>query len=57
MLNKEIYPDSKKDKIENIVNKLYYKGEKEAADRICNLYLSRGYEFLKPVYKKNNQNY
>ncbi|MBW1615910.1 MAG: SIR2 family protein [Deltaproteobacteria bacterium] len=57
MLNKEIYPDSKKDKIENIVNKLYYKGEKEPADRICNLYLSRGYDFLKLVYKKNNQNY
>jgi len=51
MLNANIYPDYKKENIQEIVRILYDKDEKESADRICNLYAAKGFEFLKDIYE------
>ena len=51
MLNADIYPDYKKEDIQEIVRLLYDKNEKESADRICNLYGAKGFDFLKDIYE------
>jgi len=51
MLNADIYPDYKKEDIQEIVHLLYYKNEKESAGRICNLYGAKGFDFLKDIYE------
>jgi len=51
MLNANIYPDYKKEDIQEIVHLLYYKNEKESAGRICNLYGAKGFDFLKDIYE------
>jgi hypothetical protein len=43
-------PDYDQAHIRAIVDFLYDVGEKEKADRICNIYGSRGYEFLRDIY-------
>lgn len=54
MLNSEIYPDYDKEDIKSIVQKLYEGGQKEIADRICNLYGEKGYDFdfLRELYER-----
>jgi len=51
MLNANIYPDYKKEDIQEIVHLLYDKSEKEIANRICNLYGAKGFDFLKDIYE------
>ena len=51
MLNANIYPDYKKEDIQEIVHLLYDKSEKEIANRICNLYGAKGFDFLKDTYE------
>lgn len=48
-------PDFRQEDIKSIVEFLYQKGKKEEADKICNIYGSRGYEFLRPIYDKYNK--
>jgi len=47
------FNEFQKDEIIKFVSILYEKKETENADRICNLYLSAGIDFLKPVYGKH----
>ena len=54
MLNAGAYPDYKKEDIVAIVQTLYDLKEKESANRICNIYRSKGFEFLKETFEKNN---
>jgi len=52
MLNANIYyPDYKEEDIRETVRLLYDKNKKEIADRICNLYGAKGFEFLKDIYE------
>lgn len=48
-------PDFRQEDIKSIVEFLYQKGKKEEADKICNIYGSRGYEFLRPIFDKYNK--
>ena len=41
--------------IKIIVTKLYESGEIDIANRICNIYGSRGVEFLRDIYRLNNK--
>ncbi|MBX0311610.1 MAG: hypothetical protein JHC31_07500, partial [Sulfurihydrogenibium sp.] len=54
MLKADIYPNYKREHIEEIVRLLYENNEKEIADKICNLYGEKGYFFLKDIYGKYN---
>jgi hypothetical protein len=54
MLNAGTYPDYKKEDIVAIVQTLYDLKEKETADRICNIYHSKGFELLRETFEKNN---
>ncbi|GAV23531.1 SIR2 family protein [Carboxydothermus pertinax] len=56
MLNANIYPDYKNEYIREIVRVLYNKNEREIADRICNLYLEKGFDFLKDIYETQRDN-
>lgn len=51
MLNNEIYPYYEEETIKGIVKKLYEKNQIEAADKICNMYGEKGYDFLWKSYK------
>jgi len=42
--------------IKSIVEKMYQNGYKKEADKICNIYGRRGYEFLRPLYEEHNKN-
>jgi hypothetical protein len=53
MLEK-ITPDHDKKHIRSIIEFLYNSGGQENADKICNIYGLRGYEFLRDIYEKNN---
>jgi hypothetical protein len=55
MLNNGIYPDYKKENIQKIVEILYEKGEKESADKICNMYGKKNMHFLRELFKKYNE--
>jgi len=54
MLNTGTYPDYKKENIVAIVQALYDFNEKETANRICNLYRSERFEFLRETFEKHN---
>ena len=54
MLDAGNYPDYKKEDIVAIVQALYDLKEKETANRICNIYRSKGFEFLRETFEKNN---
>ncbi|MFQ3675017.1 MAG: hypothetical protein SNJ64_00545 [Endomicrobiia bacterium] len=47
-------PDFREEDIIEIVEFLYSRNKKEEADEICNIYGSRGLEFLRMLYEKNN---
>jgi hypothetical protein len=48
-------PDYDQKHIYSIVEFLYQSGEKENADKICNIYGSRGLYFLRDLYEKNQK--
>jgi len=50
MLSAGIYPQYKKEDIEGIVRTLYSHQQKEIADTICNSYMAKGIDFLRPIY-------
>lgn len=52
MLNKNIYPDYKKDDIQKLVQILYDQGKTEIASQISRSYLAKGYEFLRGIPEK-----
>ncbi len=54
MLNAGTYPNYKKEDIVSIVRTLYELNEKETANKICNLYCSKGFEFLRETFEMNN---
>jgi len=39
----------------SIVKKIYQHGDKNDADKICNIYGSKGYEFLRQIYGEHNK--
>ena len=47
-------PDFDTKHIRLIVEFLYNASDKEKVDKICNIYGSRGYEFLRDIYEKYN---
>jgi len=49
-------PDYDREHIRSIVDKLYHSGEKESANKICNSYFSKGFEFLRDIYERNKGN-
>jgi len=53
MLENDMYPTFDKTHITGIVEALYARGEKDIADRICNSYGSRGYDFLRGPYERH----
>ncbi len=55
MLNSNVYPDYKKENIQELIDILYNKNEKLLADKICNLYGSKGFDFLREIYIKYNK--
>ena len=54
MLEK-ITPDYDKKHIRSIIEFLYNAGAQENANKICNIYGSRGYEFLRDIYEKHTK--
>ena len=52
MLDK-ITPDFDKKHIRSIIEFLYNSGAQENANKICNIYGSRGHEFLRDIYEKH----
>ncbi|MDN5345965.1 MAG: hypothetical protein PWQ73_462 [Petrotoga sp.] len=55
MLSANIYPDYKKEDIQQIVCVLYEKNQKEIANRICNLYGAKGLDFLKDIFETHKE--
>ncbi|WP_369017256.1 SIR2 family protein [Thermatribacter velox] len=55
MLSANIYPDYKKEDIQQIVCVLYEKNQKEIANRICNLYGAKGLDFLKDIFETHRR--
>lgn len=53
MVSSDVYPDYKKEDRVSIVQILYEKGQKGVADRICNMYGEKGYDFLREIYEKH----
>jgi len=51
MLNVELYPEYKKENIQEIVRILYKQGQKEKSDIIYNRYAAKGFDFLKTIYE------
>lgn len=48
-------PDFRTENIQSIVEFLYQSNNKGEADKICNIYGSRGYEFLRSLYDQYNK--
>ncbi|MCL5023940.1 MAG: hypothetical protein M1497_11370 [Nitrospirae bacterium] len=48
-------PDFDQEHILAIVQFLYDAGAVDSANRICNIYGSRGYEFLRGIYERANK--
>lgn len=53
VLNAGNYPQYKKENIQDIVRTLYSHQQKEIADTICNSYMAKGIDFLRPIYEEN----
>ena len=53
LLENNIYPDYKQENIIEIISELYAHSESDMANKMCNLYLSKGFYFLKPIFDKN----
>lgn len=47
-------PDFRQETIRSIVERLYINGQKDDADKICDTYGRKSYDFLREVYKKYN---
>ena len=47
-------PYFREENIQSIVEKLYKHGQKDDADKICNIYGMNSYEFLRDLYEKKN---
>jgi NurA-like 5'-3' nuclease len=47
-------PDYDQKHIRSIVEFLYKSNAEENASKICNIYGSRGYEFLRDIYEKHS---
>lgn len=54
MLEKGVYPDYDQAHITHTVETLYAEGEKDLADRICNLYGRKPPYFLRDIYDRHN---
>lgn len=52
ILKSDCYPDYKKEDIQELVRRLYDQGQKKTADRICNMYVAKGFDFLRAVYEE-----
>ncbi len=46
------YPQYKKENIQDIVRTLYSHQQKEIADTICNSYMEKGIDFLRPLFEE-----
>lgn len=55
MLNAGVYPDIEQENVEEIVGILYDQGQREAADRICNLCGEKGINSLRKVFEKHRE--
>ncbi|MFK5968697.1 MAG: SIR2 family protein [Candidatus Marithrix sp.] len=55
MIDSDVYLDYKKEDITATINFLYNSDEKEIANRICNSYLSKGFDFLRDTFEKYNK--
>lgn len=55
MLNAGVYPDIKEENIKEIVEILYDRGQRETADRICNRYGEKGFDFLRAIFEKHKE--
>lgn len=53
VLNAGNYPQYKKENIQDIVRTLYSQQQKEIADTICNSYMAKGIDFLRPIYEEH----
>ena len=53
MLEK-ITPDFDQKHIRSIVEFLYNSGAMDSANKICNIYGSRGHEFLRDIYERHS---
>ena len=54
MLNSGKFPSIHEQSIVELVRIFYEKGQKQDANRICNMYLGRGLLFLREIYEKSN---
>lgn len=52
ILNSGFYPDYKKENIAEIIRIISNGETKDSAIRICNLYLSKGFDFTRPIIEK-----
>ena len=50
-----ITPDFPKEEIQSLIETLYEFNNKDDANKICNIYGSRGHEFLREIYEKHNK--
>ncbi len=56
-LNADVHPKfPRKENIEELVSKLFEKEESDLAERICNLYLSKGYHSIRDILEKYQTN-
>jgi hypothetical protein len=55
MLENNNYLDYKVENIQETIKIIYETGEKDLADRICNLYGARGFDFLRDIYFEYNK--
>lgn len=53
VLDTDVYPQYEKENIGDIVRQLYAHQQEGIADTICNLYMAKGIDFLKPIYEEN----
>jgi len=52
MLNNDVFPDYERKHITSAVDKIYRAGEYDLGKSICNMYLQRGYEFLREMFDR-----
>ncbi|GAB4200140.1 MAG: hypothetical protein Fur0023_03120 [Bacteroidia bacterium] len=55
LTNTGVFLSYKHEYLQKTVEVLYQQHEKELADRICNIYGSKGYDFLRDIYEKYNK--
>lgn len=55
MLNSNIFPSHDQENIRKLIGTLYEKNLEGVANRICSMYLDKGYYFLKPLYEEHKQ--